>query len=111
MYNKFNLIVVNLDPSIGHEVKKRRPCVIISPDEMNNSVKTITIAPLTTTEKPIPTRVLIKACDDSGLDNDSYAMLDQIMSIDQSRVEKIIGSVSDSEEQDITDRLLELFAR
>lgn len=111
MYKKFMIIVVNLDPRVGHEVKKRRPCVIISPDEMNNSVKTVTVAPLTSTERKIPTRIMIKASNESGLDNDSYVMLDQITTIDQSRVEKIIGSVSDSEEQDITDGLLELFAR
>ena len=95
---------------MGHEVKKTRPCVIISPDVMNNVLQTIIIAPITSTERKIPTRVLIKSTAQSGLTNDSYAMLDQIKTIDKARVIKQLGTVSESEKQEITDRLQDLFA-
>ena len=108
--HKFDLILVNLDPTVGHEVKKTRPCVIISPDVMNNVLQTIIIAPITSTERKIPTRVLIKSTAQSGLTNDSYAMLDQIKTIDKARVIKQLGTVSECEMQEITDRLHDLFA-
>lgn len=108
---KFDLVLVNLDPTVGHEIKKTRPCVIISPDVMNNVLQTIIVAPITSTERKIPTRVLIKATPQSGLVNDSYAMLDQIKTIDKMRVQRQLGTVSDSEEQDLTDVLQDLFAR
>ena len=107
---KFDLVLVNLDPTVGHEVKKTRPCVIISPDVMNNVLQTIIIAPITSTERKIPTRVLIKSTAQSGLTNDSYAMLDQIKTIDKARVIKQLGTVSESEKHEITDRLQDLFA-
>lgn len=108
--NKFHIVLVNLDPTVGHEVKKTRPCVILSPDEMNAVLQTIIVVPITSTNRKIPTRVLIKATTKSGLTNDSYAMLDQIKTIDKSRVIKILGSVSESEKQKLTDTLQDLFA-
>ena len=108
--NRFDTILVNLDPTVGYEVKKTRPCVVLSPDVMNNVLKTIIVAPITSTERKIPTRVLIQSTETSGLDNDNYAMLDQIKTIDKSRVIKKFGVVSDSEKQELTDRLQELFA-
>lgn len=107
---KFSIILVNLDPTVGHEVKKTRPCVILSPNEMNNVLQTIIVAPITSTDRSIPTRVLIKSTPQSGLANDSYAMLDQIKTIDKSRVIKQFGTVSEPEKQEITDRLQDLFA-
>ena len=108
--NKFDIVLVNLDPTVGHEVKKTRPCVIISPDVMNNVLQTIIIAPITSTARKIPTRVLIKSAVKSGLANDSYAMLDQVKTIDRKRVIKRLGTISESEKQEITDTLHELFA-
>lgn len=106
----FSTILVNLDPTVGHEVKNTTPCVIISPDVMNDVLKTIIIAPITSTDKKIPTRVLIKSTSQSGLANNSYVMLDQIKTIDKARVIKQLGIVSESEKLEITDRLHELFA-
>lgn len=111
MNKKYTIVLVNLDPTIGHEVKKTRPCVVISPDEMNSVLQTLIVAPITSTDRKLPTRVLIEATDQSGLTNDSYAMLDQIKTIDRARVIKQLGFVSDSEQQDLTDTLLELFAK
>lgn len=108
--NKFSIVLVNLDPTIGHEVKKTRPCVILSPDEMNNVLKTIIVAPITSTDRAIPTRVLLQSTSDSGLANDSYAMLDQIKTIDKTRVIKQLGKVSIDEKHELTACLQELFA-
>ena len=108
--NKFSIVLVNLDPTVGHEVKKTRPCVILSPDEMNNVLKTIIVAPITTTDRAIPTRVLLRSTSDSGLANDSYAMLDQIKTIDKARVIKQLGKVSIGEQNELTACLQELFA-
>lgn len=108
--NKFSIVLVNLDPTIGHEVKKARPCVILSPDEMNNVLKTIIVAPITSTDRAIPTRVLLQSTSDSGLANDSYAMLDQIKTIDKTRVIKQLGKVSIDEKHELTACLQELFA-
>ena len=108
--NKFSIVLVNLDPTIGHEVKKTRPCVVLSPDEMNTVLKTVIVAPITSTDRAIPTRVLLRSTPDSGLANDSYAMLDQIKTIDKTRVIKQFGTVSDVEKRELTARLQELFA-
>ena len=107
---KYDIVLVNLDPTIGHEVKKTRPCVVLSPDEMNNVLKTVIVAPITSTQRAIPTRVLIKSTQESGLSNDSYAMLDQIKTIDKKRVIKELGAVSEDARQALTTCLQDLFA-
>ena len=58
--NQYNVYLVNLDPTIGHEIKKTRPCLVISPDEMNHNIDTIMIAPMTTKSHAYPTRVQLK---------------------------------------------------
>jgi mRNA interferase MazF len=107
---KFELVLVNLDPTVGHEVKKTRPCLIISPDEMNFALKTIIIAPLTSHPRAIPTRVTVKATEQSGLTAESYVMLDQIKTIDKTRIIAIFGEISEPERQAVTDTLHALFA-
>ena len=106
---KFQLYSVNLDPTIGAEMKKTRPCLIVSPDEMNAYVSTVIIVPLTSRERPLPTRVLIKASDQSGLKNDSYAAIDQLKTIDKSRLLSLIGEISETEKHEITNVLIEMF--
>lgn len=78
---QYEVVWVNLDPTIGSEMKKIRPCVILSPDEMNRYLKTIIIAPMTTTSKPYPTRVAVDLEDVSG-----WIALDQIRTLDRTRV-------------------------
>lgn len=75
------IVVVNLDPTIGSELKKTRPCLVISPNEMNLYLQTIVIAPITSTSKSYPTRVEISTNNVVG-----WIVLDQIRSIDRSRV-------------------------
>lgn len=108
---KFQLVVVNLDPTTGAEINKTRPCLVISPDEMNAALKTIIVAPLTSTVRAyLPTRIKIAATQQSGLKNESYAALDQIKTIDKSRVVGAIGTISEAEKKAITEALIELFS-
>ena len=108
---RFDVVIVNFDPSVGHEIKKTRPCVIVSPDEMNAVLKTIQVVPVTSTIRTLPTRILIKACPKSGLDHDSQAALDQLKTIDKSRVQTSIGEISENEIDDIVNTLLKMFSR
>ncbi len=85
MYSQYSIILVNLDPTIGAEIKKTRPCVIISPNEMNFNIKTIIVAPMTSKSRDYPTRVKI--------DENSYIVLDQIRTIDKQRIIKKLGEL------------------
>lgn len=90
--NQYEIVLVNLDPTIGSEVKKTRPCVILSPDEMNKFLQTVIIAPVTSTSKKYPTRIEIKGNTTKG-----WIMIDQIRTIDRNRINKIFGKLSEKE--------------
>lgn len=105
---KFEIQVVNLDPTIGAEMQKTRPCLIVSPDEMNRFLRTVIVVPLTSSQRNLPTRVLIKATEQSGLNNDSYAALDQLKTIDKSRISGYIGEISEEEKRKVSDTLKEM---
>ncbi|MBD5335660.1 MAG: type II toxin-antitoxin system PemK/MazF family toxin [Bacteroides sp.] len=108
---KFLLVKVNLDPTIGAEINKTRPCLVISPEEMNNVLRTVIIAPLTSTPpRTLPTRILIRPSEMNRLTNDSYAVLDQIKTVDKRRIHEIIGDISEEEKVAVTETLLELFS-
>lgn len=106
---RFELNWVNLNPTIGAEIKKTRPCLIVSPDEINNFLKTVIIVPLTSVKRDLPTRIPIKSTKQSGLPNDSYAVLDQLKTVDQSRILSHIGEISESEKHAVSDTLKEMF--
>jgi mRNA interferase MazF len=89
---QYYIILVTLDPTIGSEIKKTRPCVVISPNEMNRYLQTIAIAPMTTTSKSYPTRVEIRHDHKTG-----WIVLDQIRTIDKQRILKELGKLSKSE--------------
>ena len=89
---QYDLVLLNLDPTIGSEMKKTRPCVVISPNEMNKYLQTIVVAPLTSNSKPYPTRVEIKQMKTKG-----WVVLDQIRTVDRIRIIKKLGSLSASE--------------
>ena len=109
-FKKFELVLVNLDPSVGAEIKKKRPCLIISPDEINRVLQTVIVAPLTSTSpRTLPTRVLIRANGHSELLNDSYAVLDQIKTVDKRRIFGTLGMISDGERRAVTEVLEEMF--
>lgn len=106
---RFSLYIVNLDPTIGTEIKKKRPCLIVSPDEINTYLQTVIIVPLTSTQRILPTRILIKATPQSGLSNDSYAVLDRLKKVDKSRLSAPIGEISEEEKHAVSDILKEMF--
>lgn len=89
---QYQIVLVNLDPTIGSEMKKTRPCVVISPDEMNKYLQTIVVAPMTSNSKPYPTRVEVKHNKTKG-----WIVLDQIRTIDRKRIVKTFESLTDKE--------------
>ncbi len=89
---QYQIVLVNLDPTIGREMKKTRPCVIISPDEMNKYLQTIVIAPMTSNLKNYPTRVPVKHNKTKG-----SIVLDQIRTIDRQRIVKVLGHLTEKE--------------
>jgi mRNA interferase MazF len=102
--SQFQIALVNLNPSVGYEIKKTRPCVIVSPDEMNRHLKTVIIAPMTTTSKPYPTRVLVKNRQKKG-----WAVLDQIRTVDRTRIVRTYGQLTDKEIVQIKKIMKEMF--
>jgi len=86
--NQYDVVFVNLDPTLGSEINKIRPCVVVSPDEMNHYLKTIVIIPITSTLKKYPTRIKISIQNVKGM-----AAVDQIRTIDKLRIVKIIGTL------------------
>jgi mRNA interferase MazF len=101
---QYQIILVNLDPTIGSEIKKTRPCVVISPNEMNKYLKTIVLAPMTTSSKKYPTRVKVKHDNKTG-----WIVLDQIRTIDRQRIIKIFGELKDFEIQELKSVLKETY--
>jgi len=89
---QYNIVLVNLDPTIGSEMKKTRPCVIISPDEMNAHLQTIVVAPTTSKSKQYPTRIPVIHASKKG-----WIVLDQIRTIDRMRIVKIMGKLKPKE--------------
>ncbi|WP_425389780.1 type II toxin-antitoxin system PemK/MazF family toxin [Ekhidna sp.] len=90
--DQYRVVLVNLDPTIGSEINKTRPCVIISPDEMNRNIRTITIAPMTTKSKDYPTRFKVRQNSKTG-----WIVLDQIRTIDKKRIVKSFKKLSEKE--------------
>ena len=102
--NQYAIVLVNLDPTIGSEIKKTRPCVIISPNEMNQYLQTIVIAPMTSSSKPYPTRVEVKSNKTKG-----WIVLDQIRTIDRQRITKVFGKLSEIEISKLKSVIFETF--
>ena len=102
---RFDIYLINLDPTIGSEIKKTRPCLIISPDEMNRNIRTVIVAPMTTAGKDYPTRVLCTFKKKKG-----QIVLDQIRSIDKSRLIKKLGTIDPKTQLEVVTVLQRLFA-
>lgn len=103
--NRFDVFLVNLDPTVGHEIKKTRPCLVISPNEMNHYISTVIIAPMTTKGRNYPTRI---SCSFQG--KKGQIVLDQIRTIDKKRLVKKLGVISGSTQLKTLALLQELFA-
>ena len=102
---RFEIYLVNLDPTVGHEMKKLRPGVVISPDEMNRHVQTVIVAPMTTKGQPYPTRV---ACTFQG--KRGQIVLDQIRAIDRIRLVKRLGKLNSGQAANVLAVLGAMFA-
>lgn len=89
---QYQIVLVNLDPTQGSEIKKTRPCVIISPNEMNKYLQTIVVAPMTTSSRPYPTRVEVK-----HYKTKVWVVLDQIRCVDRTRIVKAYDSLNEKE--------------
>lgn len=85
---QYDVYLINLDPTIGHEIKKTRPCLIISPDEMNDNLQTVIIAPMTTKSHDYPTRIRVDFQHKTG-----WIVLDQIRTVDKKRLAKRLGAI------------------
>ena len=102
---RFGVYRISLDPTVGSEMSKTRPCVVVSPDEMNRHIRTVIIAPMTTTRKRYPTRV---ACVFAGKQGE--VVLDQIRTVDQSRLKKRVRRLDRATASRVVAALLEMFA-
>ncbi len=103
--SRFDVFLVNLDPTVGSEIRKTRPCVVISPNEMNRHIATVIVAPMTTKGKAYPTRVV---CQFQG--KDGQIVLDQIRAIDKARLVKKLGQIDQEAQRKVLDTLAEMFA-
>lgn len=101
---QYELVLVNLDPTIGSEIKKTRPCAVISPNEMNKYLQTIVVAPLTSSSKPYPTRVEIEQTNIKG-----WIVLDQIRTVDRTRIVKKLGNLISSEIEAVKSVIMETY--
>lgn len=104
--DRFDVFLVALDPTVGHEIKKTRPCAVISPDEMNHHIGTVIIAPMTTKGRDYPTRV---PCTFQG--NGGQIVLDQIRTVDRTRLVKKLGRLSPTASDKLLSVLTEMFQK
>lgn len=103
--SRFDVYLIRLDPTQGREIRKTRPCLIISPDEMNQHIDTVIIAPMTTKGRPYPTRVPVRFKGKSG-----QVVLDQIRTVDKSRLVKRVGKIDELTRTQVLTLLAEIFA-
>lgn len=89
---QYQIVLVNLDPTLGSEIQKTRPCVIVSPNEINDHLRTVVIAPMTSTSRKYPTRVMVKQNSQEG-----WVVIDQIRTIDKIRIVKPLGPLTEKE--------------
>ena len=102
---RFDVCLVNLSPTVGREIKKSRPCVIVSPDEMNRHIRTVIVAPMTTRGRPYPTRIGCRFRGKSG-----QVVLDQIRTVDRERLTRRLGRLEKRTAAKVLDVLGRMFA-
>ena len=103
---RFDVFLLSLDPTRGSEIRKTRPALIISPNEMNQHIQTVIVAPMTTKGRSYPTRV---PCTFQG--KRGQVVLDQIRTVDKARIIRRLGTISPAVQQKVLDTLQEMFAR
>ncbi|GAB1417128.1 type II toxin-antitoxin system PemK/MazF family toxin [Paludibacter sp.] len=102
--NQYDIVLVNIDPTVGSEIQKTQPCVIVSPDEINHNLQTIVVSPMTTTSRRFPTRVEVKHNGKMG-----WIAIDQIRTIDKVRIIKTLGALTKGEIQEVKSVIKETF--
>ena len=102
---RFDVCLVALDPTIGSEIMKTRPCLVVSPDEMNRHIATVIVAPMTTKGQPYPSRV---SCQFEG--KDGQVVLDQLRTVDKSRLVKYLGPIDAETQTGVLNTLAKMFA-
>jgi len=103
---RFDVFLISLDPTKGSEIKKTRPCLVVSPDEMNRHIRTVIIAPLTSTLKSYPTRVTTNFQGKQG-----QIVLDQIRTVDKQRLVKKLGTISEPAQNKVLNVLQRMFSQ
>jgi mRNA interferase MazF len=103
--SRFEVYLVRLDPVVGSEMQKTRLCVVVSPDEMNRHIRTIIVAPMTTAGYPYVSRI---PCDFEG--RSGLVLLDQLRTVDKSRLAKRLGVLDDTTSRAVLSALLEMFS-
>ena len=103
--SRFDVCLVNLDPTLGSEIQKTRPCLVVSPNEMNRAIRTVIVAPMTTKGRGYPTRV---SCRFQG--RDGQIVLDQIRTVDRVRLVKKLGRLDRKSATQVLQKLQEMFS-
>ncbi len=103
--SRFDVFLVNLDPTVGSEIRKSRPCVVVSPDEMNRHVRAVVVAPMTGAGCPYPSRVPVRFAGKDGL-----VVVDQLRTVDKARLVRRLGALQAREAAAVLDVLREFFA-
>ena len=103
--NRFDVYLVNLDPTVGSEIRKTRPCLVVSPDEMNDHIRTVIVAPMTTRGQDYPTRVACRFKGKAG-----QVVLDQLRTVDRARLVRRLGRLDARTSARVLEVLQEMFA-
>jgi mRNA interferase MazF len=102
---RFDVYLVNLDPTVGSEIQKTRPCLVVSPDEMNRRIATVIVAPMTTKGRTYPTRIPVRFAGKAG-----QIVLDQLRTVDRTRLIRRLGRISARAQHEALAVLAEMFA-
>ena len=101
--NQYEVFLIDLDPTRGHEMRKTRPCLVVSPNEINRAIATVIVAPMTTKSRDYPTRVRLRFQGKQG-----WVVLDQVRTIDKTRLVKKLGKITDGEIEQVKEILREM---
>ena len=101
--NQYEVFLIDLDPTRGHEIQKTRPCLVVSPNEMNRAIGTVIVAPMTTKSRDYPTRVALRFKGKQG-----WIVLDQIRTVDKARLVKKLGRIANDETERVKEILREM---
>lgn len=105
MVKRFDVFLVSLDDEVGKDAKNTRPCVVVSPDEINRNISTVIVAPLSSNTARYPTRIPV-----TFLNSERAVVLDQLRAVDTPRLVKKVGNLDETAQKPVIDCLAEMFA-